>query len=229
MADASPVPSTAPVTLTAVAPPSPEAVGTPTPTLPPTPQPAPTQTSTRVADASPVTRPPVRTSDGGTMNVPPPVNGSGGRTAAPGDDHFLEEEPPPVNSAEAGRHLADAYRSGSSSGGSVGGGARFAPRERSPRNLAPTERPAVAALRHVMNAEEAYKRKTGRYGSLTDMSRTQALLMDVPLQDRSFVRRGYRFELELESDGYRLMATPASPGTRPFVGDDSGIIRAEVD
>jgi eukaryotic-like serine/threonine-protein kinase len=229
--DASPVPSAPPVTPTAVAPPSPEALDTTptsTPTLQPTVHPAPTQGPTRVADASPVTRPPVRTSDGGTPNVQPPPNEGGGRTAAPGDDHFLEEEAPPVNNAEAGRRLAESYRSGSSSGGSVGGGARFNPRERSPRNLVPAERPAVAALRHVMNAEEVYKRKTGRYGSLTDMSRSQALLMDVPLQDRSFARRGYRFELELESDGYRLTATPTNPGPRPFLGDDSGFIR-EVD
>jgi len=230
VADASPLPSPGPDTTTAVAPPSPEAIqATPATTPPPATEPAATLAPTRVADAPPVTRPPARTGSGGTTSAPPPVNETPGRTAAPGDDHFLEEEPPPVNNAEAGRRLAESYRSGSSSGGSVGGGARFAPRERSPRNLAPVERPAVAALRHVMNAEEAYKRKTGRYGSLTDMSRSQALLMDVPLQDRSFVRRGYRFELELESDGYRLLATPASPGSRPFVGDDSGIIRAEVD
>ena len=80
-----------------------------------------------------------------------------------------------------------------------------------------------------MNAEEVHKRKTGHYGTLTDMQRSQSLVMDVQLQDRSFVRRGYRFELELESDGYKLMATPSSPGPRPFVGDDSGYIRAEVD
>ena len=87
----------------------------------------------------------------------------------------------------------------------------------------------MAALRHVMNAEEAYQRKHGRYGTFSEMARSQALLMDVPLQDRSFNRRGYRFELELESSGFRVVANPVSPGTRPFVGDDSGFIRAGVD
>lgn len=148
--DASPVPSAPPVTPTAVAPPSPEALdttSTPTPALPPTAHTAPTQGPARVADASPVARPPVRTSDGGTPNVQPPPNEGGGRTAAPGDDHFLEEEAPAVNNAEAGRRLAESYRSGSSSGGASaegpgsthGSGAR----ETSPRPRGPPSPPCA--------------------------------------------------------------------------------------
>jgi hypothetical protein len=111
----------------------------------------------------------------------------------------------------------------------MGSGARFQPRERSPRVLAPAERPAVAVLRHVINAEEAFHRTAGRYGSLSELSKAQNLLLDVPIQDLSFIRRGYRFDLTVEADGFRVAATPTAPGTRPFVGDDSGFIRAGVD
>ena len=219
------VPSTTPVTEAPPATLGESAVAT---TLPLATQ-APVTTQQRVPETQPPardTRSSGRTTAGGPPVVTPPVADRG----TPQDDRFLEEEPPSANSADAGRRLADAYRSnsGSSSGG-TGGSARFRERERSPRDLAPAERPAVAALRHVMNAEEAYQRKTGRYGTLSEMARAQSLLMDVPMQDRSFSRRGYHFELELESSGYRLVANPVSPGTRPFVGDDSGFIRAGVD
>jgi hypothetical protein len=153
---------------------------------------------------------------------------TGGRAAAP-DESFLDEEPPAVDGSEAGRRLADAYRSGTTGGVPYGGGARFRERERSPRNLAPVERPAVAAMRHVMNAQEAYQRKAGHYGSFAELTKSQTLLLDVPVQDRSFMRKGYRFELTVERDGFKVVATPVAPGGRPFVGDDSGFIRAGLD
>ena len=157
--------------------------------------------------------------------VPPP-------TAAPAPDEtsYLDEEPPPIDGTEAGRRLAESFRS--SQGGptsSLGSGARFRPRDRSPRVLAPTERPAVAVMRHVMNAQEAFHRSAGHYGTLAELSKAHTLLLDVPIQERSFMRKGYRFDLTVEEDGFRVTATPSAPGTRPFVGDDTGIIRAGVD
>jgi hypothetical protein len=157
--------------------------------------------------------------------VPPPTT-----TSAPDEGSYLDEEPPPIDGTDAGRRLAESFRS--SQGGptsSLGSEGRFRPRDRSPRVLAPTERPAVAVLRHVMNAQEAFHRSAGHYGTLAELSKAQNLLLDVPMQDRSFMRKGYRFDLTVEEDGFRVTATPSAPGTRPFVGDDTGIIRAGVD
>ena len=222
LASASPSPAlAAPSTLAAVPPATaPPPPATDTTTLPAATLPPPTTTPTRVADAGgrdarPPRQPPVTAPE------------AGGRTVAP-DEQFLDEEPPAVDGSEAGRRLAEAYSSGRT-GGAIGGGARFRQRERSPRNLAPLERPAVAALRHVMNAEELYQRKNGRYGSFGELTRSQTLLLDVAVQERAFMRKGYRFELAVESDGYKVIATPVVPGPRPFVGDDSGFIRAELD
>jgi serine/threonine protein kinase len=212
-------------------PPSTMAEATLATTLPAATQP-PVTAPARVAETQPAvrdTRSSGRTTSGGPPVVTPPVGETTGGRGVAQDDHFLEEETPQAGGGDAGRRLADAYRSGSSSSGGVGGGAKFSERPRSPRNLAPIERPAVAAMRHVMNAEETYQRKNGRYGTFSEMVRSQALLMDVPMQDRAFLRRGYRFEIELESNGYRIVANPTSPGTRPFVGDDSGFIRAGLD
>jgi hypothetical protein len=84
-------------------------------------------------------------------------------------------------------------------------------------------------LRHVMTAEEVYKKKTGRYGTLRDLAGARVLFVDVALQAREFQRKNYRFELTLEEDGFKVLATPAALGGRPFIGDDSGIIREGVE
>jgi hypothetical protein len=132
-----------------------------------------------------------------------------------------------VDGRAAGEALASKYRSNQGYGsGSSGPTTRFRARERSPRMLAPVERPAVATIRHIINAQEAYHRKRNRYGSLSDMASAQALFLDVPFQATAFRRQGYNFELTVESDGFRVVAMPTSPHGRPFIGDDSGFIRA---
>jgi hypothetical protein len=139
---------------------------------------------------------------------------------------FLDEEPPQVDGAEAGRRLAESYRSDRSSGGSFGTQSRFRPRDRSPRDLSGGEHSAVATLRHVLNAEEEYHRREGRYGTLPELKAAGLLQLDVPFQVRQFLRRNYRFDLTLQDDGFAVVAQPAGGGLRPFVGDDSGFIRA---
>jgi hypothetical protein len=160
---------------------------------------------------------------------PPQPSGETPTTAGGGDDHFLDEETPSVDGAEAGRHVADAYRNGGS--GSAGGGRNLRARPKSPRDLARPEMPAVATLRYLMNAEANYKKKSGRYGNLKEMIGAQALFMPMQrdLTERTFMRKGYRFELTVEADDYRVTATPVTPGYRPFIGDDSDYIRAGVD
>jgi hypothetical protein len=205
-----------------------ESAATPGPaTLDATPPPVAATTPRQTADTralrevAPVTPPRAR--------LPAPEPGVATPPHESPDQSFLDEEPPAVDGSAAGRRLADAYRSGSTASTPFGGGATFRGRPRSPRDLVPAERPAVATLRHVMNAEEAFQSKNGRYGAFGELVRSRALLMDVPVQDRSFVRKGYRFEVSVESDGFTIVATPVAPGTRPFVGDDSGFIRAGVD
>jgi len=159
----------------------------------------------------------------------PPVAENGGQGPA-GRSSFLDVEPEEsVDGRAAGEDLASKYSSSQGTRGSSGSTVRFRPRDRSPRNLAPVERPAVATIRHIINAQEAYHRKRNRYGSLSEMSQAQALFLDVAFQPTSFRREGYNFELTVESDGFRVVGLPTSPNGRPFIGDDSGIIRAGTD
>ena len=142
---------------------------------------------------------------------------------------FLDEETAAGDGREAGERLAGTYRQGgATSGGNFGASGRFAARPRSPRALAPAERPAVATIRHLIDRMEAFHRKEGRYGGLADL-RAAGLALDVPVSGNTFQRRGFRFEVTVESDGFRITATPVSPSGRSFVGDDSGYIRAGVD
>jgi hypothetical protein len=147
---------------------------------------------------------------------------------------YLDEEGAEGSGREAGDRASDAYRGrqqGWSRGnpGSFGTNRRFAQRERSPRDLGPGERPAVATLRHVMDREEVYKKATGRYGTLAEMARASGFGLDVPFAATSFQRKGYRFELTIEEDGFKITAVPAGPGPRSFVGDDSGYIRSGLE
>ena len=143
---------------------------------------------------------------------------------------MLDEEPAEGDGREAGEALADKFRSsqGSRTSGGFGASGRFQRRERSPRDLTLVERPAVATIRHIIDREEAFHRREGRYATLADLGRSGAFL-DVPHQTLTFQRRGYRFELALERDGFRIVAEPTAPGPRSFVGDDSGFIRAGVE
>jgi hypothetical protein len=143
---------------------------------------------------------------------------------------LLDEETPETDGREAGQRLAGTYRQGggTSTGGTFGASGRFKARERSPRVLAPAERPAVATIRHLIDRMEAFHRKEGRYAGLVDL-RASGLALDVPVSGNTFQRRGFRFEVTVESDGFRITATPLSPSGRSFVGDDSGYIRAGVD
>jgi hypothetical protein len=92
--------------------------------------------------------------------------------------------------------------------------------------LAPVERPAVATIRHIINAQEAYHRKRNRYGTLSDLAGAQVLFLDVAFQPTSFSRGRYSFDVTVESDGFRVVGMPTGVNGRPFIGDDSGIIRA---
>jgi serine/threonine-protein kinase len=190
---------------------------------PPAAAPEPTQTAALAPTPTQATAPP-------TPRPAPPTPRSQPTAETSSRYAFLDDEPEaPTDGVEAGRRLAESYRSGGRRGTSYGSTARFNQRPLSPRGLSPRERPAVAVLRHLINAEEAFHQKNDRYGSLEELRRAGAVVLDVPSSGETFTRRGYRFELTTEADGFRVAGMPLSPGSRPFVGDDSGYIRAGLD
>jgi predicted Ser/Thr protein kinase len=138
---------------------------------------------------------------------------------------FLDEEEGGMDGGEAGQRVSNAYRNtqgGQSS--SLGTSRSLNARPRSPRNLMPNERPAVAVLRYLINAESAYQKRNGRYGSLDQLKGAGLLLLDVPMNGEGFSRRNYNFALKVEDDGFTATAMPKAMGGRPFHGTDSGFI-----
>ena len=202
--------------------------------------------SAPAAIPSPLAPPPTGAADihpagppasGSTRAVAPPVAppfASAAPPARPTSDagpapSFLDEEPPPQpDGRQAGEQLAGKYRSGQAGSTSppYGATARFRTRPRSPERIAPLERPAVATIRHLINAQEAFHRRNGRYGTLVELAQAQTLFLDVSHDGSGFQRAGYRFELSLGGDGFNVVATPLRPGPRPFHGDDSGYVLA---
>ncbi len=205
---------------------------------------APPPTAATGPTAAPATAPPAASGPGPAAatkpgNAPAPraparaaAPPSSGAESAPRSSYsVLDEEPAAeADGRDAGEALADKFRSnqGGSTSSGFGASGRYQKRERSPRDLTPFERPAVATLRHLMDREEAFYRREARYATFDDLGRSGPFL-DVPSQTRTFQRRGYRFELTLERDGFRIVAEPTAPGPRSFVGDDSGFIRAGVE
>jgi hypothetical protein len=122
----------------------------------------------------------------------------------------------------AGEALAQKYKSGGSTGYST---TRFSARPRVPRGVAMGERPAVATLLYLHSVEEAYHRKSGRYGNLRELADAGLLALDVPFNADGFRRARYAFSVAAESDGYRAEAQPVSAGGRALLVDDSGFVR----
>jgi len=201
------------------------AVTQPSVTQPPVTQPSVNLDNQRPPEtAPPATQPPTRekvTRPPAQHEQPP----SGG-----GEYAFLEEEQPGMDGGEAGQHVADSFRNkqgGATS--SFGTGTKFKARARSPQDLRPAERPAVAVLRHIINAEEAYKAKHERYGTLEQLKNGGVLFVDVPVQATAFARRNYKFSLMLGDEGFKITAMPMDMALRAFHGTDAGIIQAGVD
>ena len=197
----------------------PTPVTTPATTLPPP------VTTLRMADtrsaAPPTTVPRV------TRPAPPEADETSGEGGSFLDDVPAEAE---ADGRDAGGRVAEGFRSsGTTSTGKFGATGRFQARERTPRNLAPAERPAVGTMRHIIDAQESFHKRNNRYGDLAEMKQAGTLFLDVPFQPNGFIRRGYRFEVSATGEGFRVAAIPVAGGGRPFTADDSGNIRAGVD
>jgi serine/threonine protein kinase len=149
--------------------------------------------------------------------LPPPV------APPPAPDavaDMLEREPPQVDGREAGERAAEGYRGDRGRpNSSFGTNRRFRPREKFPRDVTPAERRGVFVLLNVMHYQALHRQRTGRYGTLQ-----QVLPRQVP-SPTSFDHAGYRFDMAVESDGFKVVATPLSMGMRGFVADDTGIVR----
>lgn len=83
----------------------------------------------------------------------------------------------------------------------------------------------MRVLLHIHSAEEAYHRKTGRYGNLREMADAAVFGLDVPFRADGFQRTRYAFHVTTAADGYRVEATPLAPIGRAFVVDDSGFVQ----
>jgi hypothetical protein len=227
---ASPTPLAGGVAGTAATP-APDAPATPiaaaTPDVAPTPMEtptvAPTPTSVAREDRAPVPGTPGGTAPiadprpprGSAPIVPPPPAASEAET-------ILDREPPAEDGRAAGERAAGTYREErGGTGGAFGTNRRFGRRERFPATQRPAERQAIFVLLNVISFEEAYKKTHGRYGNFQEVL-PPAVAVGSP---RSFQRHGYRFELQADRDEFKVVATPLNMGLRPFVADDTGIVR----
>jgi hypothetical protein len=87
------------------------------------------------------------------------------------------------------------------------------------------ERPAVATLLYLHTVQEAFHRKSGRYGTLRDLADASLLALDVPFDAEGFRRARYSFRLDVGADGFRADALPIGAIGRAFMVDDSGFVR----
>ncbi len=154
--------------------------------------------------------------------VPPP-SASQSAPAAGGEYAYLDELPPETpDGRAAGEALAQKYRSGGSSGYTS---TRFRARPLFPPGTTLVERPAVGTLLHLHQAEEAYHRKSGRYGNPRELVDAGFLRLDVPVSAEGFRRARYGFRVTASGDSYRADAVPFGVNARAFMVDDSGFVR----
>jgi serine/threonine protein kinase len=181
------------------------------------PAPEPAVVSTPQAAAAPVAlpTPTPRPAIEPPSSQPPP--------ARPGRDAFafLEQAVEEGNDgAEAGARLAEVYRGGGRSGSGYGTRRALKRRSALPPHT-PAERPAVIILHNLARIEEAYKQRTGSFGTLAAIL---GPVRSLPAGTDSFNRRGYAFKIVVSGDSVSISATPNRPGMRAFVTDETGIV-----
>ena len=116
--------------------------------------------------------------------------------------------------------MAETYRSpyGGQGSGNFGTNRRFRQREKFPSDVTVVERKAVYNLLNMMNLQGAYKARSGRYGSFRD------ILPAAPASGTVLEHNGYRFQLTVGGEDYKIVATPLGNG-RALVADDNGYVR----
>ena len=205
--------------------------------VPPSPEMAPSAVATPPPVTNPVASPPTATTLAATHATPTPTTEGGRRTArneppattlppppvaANEPEAILDREPPEEDGRAAGEHAAGTYRdSRGGTNSSFGTSRRFGTRARFPRTNQPAERKAIFVLLNVISFEEAYQKMHGRYGTFKEVLPTG----DALPHPNAFQRHGYRFQLQADKSEFKVVATPLQMGLRPFVTDDSGIVR----
>jgi hypothetical protein len=147
-----------------------------------------------------------------------------GEAGGAGANSFLDEEPAAIDGTEAAQRVAEGFRSSGRTSG-FGTSRTLERRPLSPRPQGPPEPGAIFAVRHLMNAEFAFHKKNGRYGTLAELVRAGLPIANVSPEGNGFTHRGYQFEVEAAGDSFRVTALPQGAG-RPFVGDESNYILA---
>jgi hypothetical protein len=133
---------------------------------------------------------------------------------------MLDREPQ-VDGRAAGEAAAERYRSDRGSSGNSGYGTnrRFARREKVPSDVTPPEKRAVAVLLNVLQYQALHHQRTGRYGDFKQILPRQVTTPNV------IEHAGYRFDLTVEPNEFKVVATPQAGGLRGFVTDETGFIR----
>jgi serine/threonine protein kinase len=159
-----------------------------------------------------------------TPAVPPAAGAEPAPPAGSGGDYsYLDQLPPDApDGRAAGDALAQKYRAGGSSGYTS---TRFRQRPLFPPGTTLAERPAVGTLLHLHQAQEAFHRKNGRYGSPRELAEAGVLRLDVPVGVEGFRRARYGFRVTAGADSYRADAVPLAAVGRAFMVDDSGYVR----
>lgn len=95
-----------------------------------------------------------------------------------------------------------------------------------PRDPKELESVAIVTLKEINRAQADFLRRTRRYPQSFNELIAEHLMQAEPSEDT-----GYKFSLYPSPDAvsYTLKATPLAPGTRHFLTDQTGIIRAEQD
>ena len=149
--------------------------------------------------------------------APPPV------TAPPPRDAVADmlDREPQVDGRETGERAAQGYRSdrGYNPNSGFGTQRRLGRREKVPSDVTPPEKRAVAVLLNVLQYQALYHQRHGRYGDFKQILPRQVATPNL------IEHAGYRFDLTVEPNEFKVVATPHAGGLRGFIADDSGFIR----
>jgi hypothetical protein len=187
--------------------------------------PAPATPTPEVASATPAATPSATFVEAGRPrhDAPPnPLAGTAAHTrseippalpAAPSEDYsFLDvESEEPTNGRELGREVASQYGTRNGTGGFYGTQRHLRQRPAAPEPRRPEERPGLRVTHRLKVLETMFRRRTGRYGTLSDLHPASF----APGQ-RSFRHLEYRFEVSASAESYRIMAVSLRRGLRSF-------------
>ena len=186
--------------------------------------PVPATPAPEIASATPAATPRATLVEAGRPRSNPPASASAHAgseapaeaVAATNEDYsFLDvETEEPVNGRELGREVAGQYGSRNSMGGAYGTQRQLRQRLGAPTPRSPEERPGLRVTHRLKVIETMFRRRTGRYGTLSDLQPARF----APGQT-SFRHLGYRFDVTARADSYRIMAVALRPGLRSFTAD----------